>query len=802
MKRILSVLLVLMMLFAVSAVSADAQEDEDISDILSPALLDAVASQDGDGTVDIVVYFADDTLCINDMPGWGDDEASTRTASAEYAEYLMNHNLANIESIFSACPGYQDRIHTYKGKTYYVDIDATLIGCCRAWDCAVSDLGILAENPRVKYIDLFTLPSPYPRFDPYLAAVVNAVDPEDWVTVDVTYSGPFKSVDQMPSWPTARGTTEEIQAQIAAARAEYAAYKKEVEAVFLSEAFAGVDVRCLFKGGNMAIAVVKAGDIATVASRDAVGSINYYYNGIPEPQNGDENGNPYLYDKIDNKLADAVAAQQERGEYGTVNVYIDLELDTELMRDMPSWPDYTAAKQEYDAYLSEQSKLYEAAVADITDAIGEQAISHISNVCFEALTATVSSDAVVDLALLDQVRAIRLWEPDELNNNKHYDYDDTIQGTRYRDRLLAQYSDLHGWSQYDQAPLIRYEERVYHMYAPDDKPYAYDWALVEASFGTNYLTVIHSDYVGGRRLYASGYGKQPFLFDIGLYDAEQDRFFDLTEVNFDDYDGLYEEFQRLDLGYRDSEEVFGDADGDGAVTVLDATRIQRLLVGLCPKYNIAPTAADVDRDGSVTILDATRIQRSIAGICTLDGAPLSNHPEEDQQNDAVTAPDTLIVSVKVDEPRSLSGARNTVIRALKDFDVKAVEMLASNRTNTFFRVTLTQMTEDNITAASNALRGKPSVDEVITESGIFATFRADDFEPGVILVVGSGFEPLLKDFDVEEVRLLTPSMNVSIYEVTFREKTKEIVWRALEALEGAPGVQSAEPNFRVYATAD
>ncbi len=56
------------------------------------------------------------------------------------------------------------------------------------------------------------------------------------------------------------------------------------------------------------------------------------------------------------------------------------------------------------------------------------------------------------------------------------------------------------------------------------------------------------------------------------------------------------------------------------MTVLDATRIQRRLAGLCPKYSIAPTAADVDRDGSVTILDATRIQRSIAGLCKLDGS--------------------------------------------------------------------------------------------------------------------------------------------------------------------------------------
>lgn len=56
----------------------------------------------------------------------------------------------------------------------------------------------------------------------------------------------------------------------------------------------------------------------------------------------------------------------------------------------------------------------------------------------------------------------------------------------------------------------------------------------------------------------------------------------------------------------------GDADGDGSVTILDATVIQRVLAALSVK-SFDERAADVGNDG-LDILDATRIQRSLAGF--------------------------------------------------------------------------------------------------------------------------------------------------------------------------------------------
>lgn len=69
----------------------------------------------------------------------------------------------------------------------------------------------------------------------------------------------------------------------------------------------------------------------------------------------------------------------------------------------------------------------------------------------------------------------------------------------------------------------------------------------------------------------------------------------------------------------------GDVDGDGEVTILDATAIQRVLADLpISAYNEA--VADTDGDGEVTILDATFIQRWLAGLSSNEkiGKPLNN----------------------------------------------------------------------------------------------------------------------------------------------------------------------------------
>lgn len=61
--------------------------------------------------------------------------------------------------------------------------------------------------------------------------------------------------------------------------------------------------------------------------------------------------------------------------------------------------------------------------------------------------------------------------------------------------------------------------------------------------------------------------------------------------------------------------LYGDADGDGALTVLDATRIQRHLAGLTPGISEQNMKAAMVTNGKeLTILDATNVQRFLVGL--------------------------------------------------------------------------------------------------------------------------------------------------------------------------------------------
>ena len=71
--------------------------------------------------------------------------------------------------------------------------------------------------------------------------------------------------------------------------------------------------------------------------------------------------------------------------------------------------------------------------------------------------------------------------------------------------------------------------------------------------------------------------------------------------------------------------ILGDADGDGKVTVLDATVIQRHLAEMSTESYVEE-ASDADGDGEVTILDATAIQRFLAELPTNEdiGKPIES----------------------------------------------------------------------------------------------------------------------------------------------------------------------------------
>ena len=60
--------------------------------------------------------------------------------------------------------------------------------------------------------------------------------------------------------------------------------------------------------------------------------------------------------------------------------------------------------------------------------------------------------------------------------------------------------------------------------------------------------------------------------------------------------------------------ILGDVDGDGDVSIIDASWIQRELADMSATDTYNEAAADVNNDGVVDITDVTFIQRYLAGM--------------------------------------------------------------------------------------------------------------------------------------------------------------------------------------------
>ena len=204
----------------------------------------------------------------------------------------------------------------------------------------------------------------------------------------------------------------------------------------------------------------------------------------------------------------------------------------------------------------------------------------------------------------------------------------------YRERLKERYnlSEFDGdWYTYQ---LREYQELYYHR----DNNGEIDWALIQCY--CNIESPIEMTAIVGNRVLHPGTEHYPFSTTYGIYDVKNDKFIDactsgstLSEAyNYDGFVRAFDEIAGSGMGWSIADHdnagkgrPLGDIDNDLDLSIVDVTMIQRCeaMIAEYPAtdelwltydYNGEHYYSDFNLDGSRDIVDATCIQRYLVGM--------------------------------------------------------------------------------------------------------------------------------------------------------------------------------------------
>ncbi|MBE6824287.1 MAG: hypothetical protein E7513_02955 [Ruminococcaceae bacterium] len=200
-----------------------------------------------------------------------------------------------------------------------------------------------------------------------------------------------------------------------------------------------------------------------------------------------------------------------------------------------------------------------------------------------------------------------------------------IPSAAYSNLELYKQNNMYVESYHEQYGIIeQYTEKYYHQMDDTDPNSQIDWVLISAYSFMDAFSWDNTNYsVVGNRIIKCPDGFKPFGLTYCIYDVLEDEFTDIAKINIDDYSGLSECLDELEIG-----EPVGDADRDKKLTVLDATEIQRALAEII-EFHPSDTlrradficigeqlnyVSDFNRDGKRTVMDATGIQMHLAQL--------------------------------------------------------------------------------------------------------------------------------------------------------------------------------------------
>lgn len=189
----------------------------------------------------------------------------------------------------------------------------------------------------------------------------------------------------------------------------------------------------------------------------------------------------------------------------------------------------------------------------------------------------------------------------------------------FKELFWQKYKDVIDPDHWGMEETLSYNEKYYHFSKITGQM---DWALIFASSNMAMPWCIYGHF--GEKVIRPDYEAIPFSFFYCVFDVEKQEFFSLEEAynNRSHYED-FEEYVDDNLGER-----IGDADGDGNLSIVDATTIQKCLAKVIefsredevegrfhrlygtPVYYITDFNLDSKRD----IADATAIQKYLAGL--------------------------------------------------------------------------------------------------------------------------------------------------------------------------------------------
>ncbi len=260
---------------------------------------------------------------------------------------------------------------------------------------------------------------------------------------------------------------------------------------------------------------------------------------------------------------------------------------------------------EIDAYRKARTRLiaefYEAENQAVLDKIGvaEEDIIFLSSLT-QSFIINITKSKVYEVAQMQEIASIDYYEEAV--------FEEPTEGPddKYEPELpkLGKYKDVF---------VEKYGEPIFYseFYSYPEESSIKQWVLVQAAASRvmvdpgqdpTRMFIVNGDLVFNAHILYD-----PFKTSFAVYDVSKGEFYDLTEVDYDEYEGLAEQVASLGIA-----DIVGDLDGDKNITVFDATKIQLILAKIEDLKNFY--VADYNRDNDLDVMDATAIQRKLAKL--------------------------------------------------------------------------------------------------------------------------------------------------------------------------------------------